>query len=327
MAQLPSGLNFILLILVLVASVITILQTARDAISNSPRWIPISLGLICGALLAALVVPTIAGYLSAAIWILVAIVPSIGFRLSNYYFYRGQYQRAYQLKRWLCWLHPLADWPWQDIVFRTYIALDQGDKERATALLQEATTADATPEQQAFSFAITHNWSGLLAWWQYHPQQEELHHSPSTLRYYLLALGETGELDRLVERFIQARPTLEQVPLVLDYALLYLFAFGGKADETVNLLHSRFADNLNRDIAIVWIATAHYAASHPELGRSLLQPLQRTSTDGVVQFAIAYRLEQPIAPAASRLNAVNAKTLDAIAQEWLERVQLLAHWR
>lgn len=327
MAPLPSGLNLILLILVLIASVTTILQTARDPVSNSPRWIPISLGLICVALLAVLIIPTSAGYLSAALWILVAIVPSIGFRLSNYYFYRGHYQSAYRLKRWLCWLHPLADWPWQDIVFQTYIALDQGESERAAALLQEATAAEATPEQRAFYFAITNHWRGLLAWWQSHPQQEALHHSPGTLRYYLLALGENGELDQLIETFIQVRPTLEQVPLVLDYALLYLFAFGGKADETVTLLDSRFADNLNRDIALVWIATAHYAANHPELGRALLQPLQRTSSDGVVQLAITHRLEQTIAPAASRLSVANSQKLDAIAQEWLARVQLLAHWR
>ncbi len=327
MAPLPSGLNFILLVLVIIASLITILQTVRDTVSNSPRWIPISLGLICIALLAALIVPTIAGYLSAALWILVAIVPSIGFRLTNYYFYQGQYQRAYRLKWWLCWLHPLADWPWQNIVFQAYIALDQGERKRAATLLQEATAADATPEQRAFYFAMSHNWSGLLDWWNYHPQQEELRHSPGVLRYYLLALGENGEVDRLIETFIDMRPILEKVAMVLDYAHLYLFAFGGKVDETVTLLHSRFASNLNRDIAIVWIATAHYAADHPDLGRSLLQPLQRTTDDGVVKFAIEQRLETPIAPVAAHLSLPMAKELDAIAQDWLARTQLLAHWR
>jgi len=327
MASLPSGLNLILLILVIVASAITILQTTRDQVSNSPRWIPISVGLIALALLTTFLLPAIAGYLSATLWILVAIIPSIGFRLSNYWFYRGHYWRAYQLKRRLRWLHPLADWPWQETVFRAYLAIDRGEIEQATAMLQEATATGATPEQRAFYFATSHQWQPLVHWWQQAPQADERRASPSVMRYYLWALGECGELDQLLTTYNEARPMLEKIPLLLDYAHLYLFAFGGKVDETIKLLHTRLPENLNADMAIVWIATAHYAANRPEAGRSLLRPLQRTIRDGLVKFAITERLERPIPPAAPRLSSANAKALDTIAEEWLASAQMLAHLR
>jgi hypothetical protein len=276
---------------------------------------------------AAFVAPSIAGYISGSVWLLIAIIPSIGFRLSNYYFYRGHYQRAYQLKRGLAWLHPLPDWRWQDVVFQAYIALDRGDAPHAFQLLQAATGTDAKAEQRLFYFAMSRQWTELLRWWQQHPQQAELQRQPNALRYYLLALGETGQLNALVATFTEVRPVIEQVALVLDYAQLYLFAFGGKVDETIALLNARFDDNLNPAVGVIWIATAHYAANHPELGRSLLLPLQRATQDGVVKFTLTQRLADEATPAATVLSPEAARQLDTIATNWLERLNLLAHWR
>jgi hypothetical protein len=166
-----------------------------------------------------------------------------------------------------------------------------------------------------------------LRWWQQHPQQAELQRQPNALRYYLLALGETGQLNALVTTFIEARPVLEQVTLIFDYAQLYLFAFGGKVDETIALLNARFDDNLNPAVGVIWIATAHYAANRPELGRSLLLPLQRATQDGVVKFTLTQRLVDEATPAATVLSPEAARQLDTIATNWLERLNLLAHWR
>lgn len=325
MITLPSGLNLILLTLVIVASLVAILQAARDKVTNSARWIPISVGLILFALIAALIAPAIAGFVSAALWILLAIVPSIGFRLSNYYFYRGHYQRAYRLKYWLTWLHPLADWPWQAAVFQAYSALQHGDH-RLAEQLESSPTIEAKAERQLFAYALNQHWEALLTWWHSHYTATALLSPTGIGRYFLWALGETGRLNELVANVGALQTSAAQVPVMLDYAHLYLFAFGGKVEATQLLIDSRLRDRLNPEIALLWVATAHYAADHPEQGRALLRSLQQASHDGVVHDLLEARLRHPIPPARQLLSREAAQILDAQVADWHTRTRLLAQW-
>jgi hypothetical protein len=325
MFSLPIGLNFILLTLVIVASLVAILQASRDKITNSARWIPISLGLILFTLIATLVVPSTAGYVSAALWILLAIVPSIGFRLSNHYFYRGSYRRAYRLKAWLTWLHPLADWPWQSAIFQAYCALHDGDR-TLIKQLETAPTIEARAERQLFAYALNHQWEPLLNWWSNHATATALLSPTGIGRYFLWALGETGRLNELVANVVALQENATPLPAMFDYAQLYLFAFGGKVAETQLLIESRLRDRVNPEIALLWLATAHYAADHPERGRALLRTLQQATHDGVVHYMLEERLRRPILPARQLLSHEAAQALDKQATEWQERMRLLAQW-
>ncbi|MEZ4682452.1 MAG: hypothetical protein R2932_50425 [Caldilineaceae bacterium] len=291
MIPLPMGLNLILLTLVIVASVITILQTARDSVTNSPRWIPISIALIAAAIGSLIFFPATAGYLSTSLWILFAVVPSIGFRISNHYYYRGRYHRSRRLKAWLRWLHPLQDWGWQNALFQVQIYLQEGAIDKAIHTLEAALQkTDGTPEREVLLFTISHDWHGLIAWWESHPEPQLLAKRPDVIRHYLRACGEVGALNKMVDTFLQYQSALDKVHIMLDFAHLYLFAFGGKIDEISLLLNARLLENLNPDAKVIWLATAHYAAGKAEIGRALLQPLLRTVQDGATRRFIEQRL-------------------------------------
>ncbi|MCB0063550.1 MAG: hypothetical protein KDE19_15615 [Caldilineaceae bacterium] len=327
MVPLPTGLNLILFTLVIVASAITILQTYRDPVTNSPRWIPISAGLIGFSLLVLLIVPTAAGYLSAGAWLLLAIVPSLGFYLSNHLHYRGQYMRAWQIKRWLRWLHPLQDWPWQEALFQANIDLQAGHRDRAVTVLQRALeTLDVTPEREVLIFVMSHDWHGLIAWWETHPVPSQLEARPDVIRHYIRALGETGSLDAMVETFLHYRPILERVPVMLNYAYLYLFAFGGQVDALNRLLNTRLSETLNPDLQVIWIATAHAAADHLEMSKALLRPILRTTQNGLTKFTIEQRLGRDLCLATSTLSTEAQTALAASIQEWTDRNQTLTTW-
>lgn len=325
--SLPSGLNFILLALVIVASSVTILQTTRDRVTNSSRWIPVSVALICCSLLLYVFLPTYAGYISAGLWLLFAIVPSLGFHLSNHLHYRGQYARARQVKRWMQWLHPLPDWPWQDAVFQANIHMHAGRRDEATALLQQTlATTDTTPEREVLVFAMSHDWHGLVAWWETYPEQTQLTQRPDVIRHYLRALGETNQLATLIERFTYHQPILKNVPLLYHYAYLYLFAFGGKVEQATQILREQLADILDPSTQIFWIATAHSADNNDEMCSALLRPILRTTTNGITRFNIEERLAHDLAKRDHVLAPDDLRQLNAIADQWSRRNQMLSPW-
>lgn len=321
------GLNLILLTIVIVSCIIVILQTRQDAITNSPRWMHIAIALLCltGALL--IIIPTQAGYWSSAVWMILVIIPSLGFRLSDYYFYRGNYVAARHLKQWFSWLHPLHDWPWQAALYSAYAHRKAGDNQVAIAILQQAlTTPDPPPAQEVLIFYMSNDWHGLVAWWESHPAPTQLGARPDVIRYYLQALGETGRLNELVHQFQASYPTLEQVPPLAQHGYLYLFAFCGRVEATIQLLTSTLAERISPDMRMFWIATAHSAAGNSEMSRALLRPLLRTTKEALVKAYVEMRLGKDLAIAAAVLEADEKANLQKIEDDWFAREHQLSLW-
>lgn len=321
------GLNLILLTIVIVSCAIIILQTRQDAITNSPRWMHIAIALLCltGGLL--LIMPTQAGYWSSAAWMILVIIPSLGFRLSDYYFYRGNYVTARHLKHWFSWLHPLHDWPWQSALYTAYAHRKAGDNQVAIAILQQAlTTPDPPPAQEVLLFYMSNDWHGLVAWWESHPAPTQLGQRPDVIRYYLQALGETGRLNELVHQFQAYYATLEQVPPLAQHGYLYLFAFCGRVEATIQLLTGTLAERISPDMRMFWIATAHSAAGNGEMSRALLRPLLRTTKEALVKAAVEMRLGKEVTAANIALDPDEKANLQKIEETWFARERQLSLW-
>ena len=71
------GLNLILVVIVLIASSISILQTLTDPVRNSRRWIPVSVAILTCTATSLLLWRTYAGYISVAAWVILAVIPSV----------------------------------------------------------------------------------------------------------------------------------------------------------------------------------------------------------------------------------------------------------
>ncbi len=321
------GLNLILLTIVTLSCAITILQTRQDTISNSPRWVQIAVGLLFLMGLLLLIVPAQAGYWSSIAWTILIIIPSLGFRLSDHYFYRGNYAAARRLKASLRWLHPLHDWPWQKALFAAYEQLNAGQTAEALQLLQQALDETAAPpEQEVMLFYMSRDWHGLVAWWESYPNRAQLEERPDVIRLYLQALGETGNLNTLIEEFQHYHTNLEQTPSLIHYGRLYLFAFCGRIEPTMQLLKTVLAEKLSPDMRMCWIATAHGAAGNGEMSRALLRPLLRTTKDAIVKGYVEMRLSREVAIAQQTLDSYGIANLQKIEEAWRAREQQLSLW-
>jgi rhomboid protease GluP len=320
------GLNLILVVIVFIASCITILQTMRDPITNSRRWIPISIGLLVCTILSLLFFREQAGLISITLWSILVVVPSLGFRFSDRLYYQGNFESARRIKALLRLLHPLQDWPWQNALYRAHSLASTEKYKEAIALLQQAQDQPPTPEQACTLFYFQNNWHGLAQWWVNYPERDKLEQRIDLVRYYLRALGEIGELNQLLQAISVRYPTFNHVPLLQDYCYLYAFAFGGRPEQATKFLHSSALENMGADMRTVWLATAHCTAGNREMGCALLRPLQRTTKDGMVRVLVESRLHRCLNIADESITPENKAFLQQLERTWNEKQRMVALW-
>lgn len=320
------GLNLILVIIVIIASSITILQTLTDPVRNSRRWIPISTGILLCTAISLLFWRSHAGYISIVAWVILAAIPSLGFRFSDRLFYQGNFSGARRVKNTLRWLHPLADWPWQEAIYRAYEQASQGKRQEAIQIIAQAQDQPPTANQICLLFYFRQDWAGLKQWWENEPEQAVLAQRIDLVRYYLRALGELGERNKLLLVIRDRYTTLIEAPAVLEYCLLYAFVFGGCTEQANKLLHTPVLENINADTRTIWIATAHDVAGNREMANALLRPLLRTTKDGLVRHFAEQRLHYPLRDHMEELTKENKHFLQQLERNWTARQRLSTQW-
>ena len=321
------GLNLILVVIVLIASSISILQTLTDPVRNSRRWIPVSVAILTCTATSLLLWRTYAGYISVAAWVILAVIPSLGFRFSDRLFYQGNFRRARQVKNWLRWLHPLADWAWQEAFYRAHEQAGLGNYQEAIQIMEQAQDHPPTPSQICTLFDFRQDWSGLKQWWENELAQTALDKRLDIARYYLRALGELGERNHLLYVIRIHYTTFAEAPALFEYCFLYAFAFGGRHEQTSRLLHTPILESINPDTRTIWIATAHDVAGNREMANALFKPLLRTTQDGLVRRFAEQRLRYPLFDRMEELTNENKQFLDQLELSWTSRQRMSAQWQ
>lgn len=320
------GLNLILVVIVIIASSITILQTLTDPVRNSRRWIPISTGILLCTAASLLFWRSHAGYISVVAWVILAVIPSLGFRFSDRLFYQGNFAGARRVKNSLRWLHPLADWAWQEAIYCAYEQASQGKHQEAIQLIAQAQDHPPTPNQICMLFYFRQDWSGLKQWWENEPAQVALAQRLDLTRYYLRALGELGERNKLLQVIRDHYTTFVEAPAVVEYCFLYAFTFGGCTEQANKLLHTPVLESINADTRTIWIATAHDIAGNREMANALLKPLLRTTQDGLVRRFAEQRLHYPLSARTEELTQENRQFLQLLERDWLVKQRVSTHW-
>ncbi len=320
------GLNLILVIIVLIASVISILQTFTDPVRNSRRWIAISVGIVTCTALSLLFWRSYAGYISVAVWLLLAVIPSLGFRFSDRLFYQGNYEGARRVKNSLRWLHPLADWAWQEALYRAYDQAQQGNHSEAIRIIEQAQHQPPTLTQICTLFFFRQDWAGLVAWWESGTAQEALAGRLDLVRYYLHALGELGQRNQLLTIIRERYTTFSEAPSLLEYCFLYAFTFGGCPEEANKLLHTTLLESIGPDTRTIWIATAHDVAGNRAMANALLKPLLRTTKDGLVRRFAEHRLHYPLSDRTEELTKENKQFLQRLERDWIVKQRSSTQW-
>ncbi|UBF28013.1 rhomboid family intramembrane serine protease [Kovacikia minuta CCNUW1] len=240
-----------------------------------------------------LVTPDRAGWISAGFWLLLLLLPLMGEGRVSRLVAREQYRSARRIATYTRWLHPMDGMMEYPAFLRGLELAQQGNLDEAIKIFQlYQPRATATGRLATILlYRITARWDELVAWVHHHVPEKVVVNDPTVGITYLRSLGETGDLNGL----LQGIGRLERKLGKLDISLLrmFVFAFCGQVD----LVQKAFNGSLSiysASIRQFWLATAELAAGNETIARSQLLEL-RDRADPVQRSAIDWRLTHPLA--------------------------------
>jgi rhomboid protease GluP len=311
--------NRILLWIVGIGVASSLAPFVRAARSGNRGWLlVISLVLLLTAV-AYLLIPGYAGYVGGATWALFVVVPALGnrrlLRLSG----TQQYARARRLAVFLGILHPVDGCPQQAALWRALEAGQGGDFQKAGELLRKLESSGPPSLRRQATFhlhRINGDWKGLLTWIESEGKEDPIARDPILLTNYLRALGETGDLNRMVAAFARQLPSLESPSLAVVRALgyLYVFAFCGRREAVLRLQQGHLGF-YGREALSFWEATAACAQGHSLGAQDQLAKLAR-HTDAMIRKGAEDRLARPPVEAKQILTPESAEILGKLESQF-----------
>jgi rhomboid protease GluP len=308
------SLNYVLLWMVAASCVATIARSLRGGTDRS--WLVVSIGILVLTSVVAIIDADYSGLIGGALWGLLVVIPSVCSRLITRAALAQHFGRAKALSRILAVLHPFGAWREQPALLD---ALDRAHRsssvdeavELLRPFLESGTPAASTAA--AHYYRITGRWEEALAWLRAHPVAA--FSDPTLVLLYIRALGETGDIEGMIQTLLNGRHVLRHSRTLALYANLFAFAFVGRKDLLTRLLRdSRM--KLPDGADTFWIATADMAAGNLQAGRTALATLREKSVRPGWDVAIERRLTRPQEVVAGRLSPSAEARLSRIEAEY-----------
>jgi rhomboid protease GluP len=301
-------INITLILLVGTSCVVRLLRTRQD---NARGWLVVS-GLILAVLVAMLfLAPEQAGWVSATLWAVLMLLPLLGLVMLNGLILQERYTLAWWVAACLRWLHPADGWIEYPHLIRG-LALEQQGKVDAASQIFQRYSGTATPVGRTaavYFYRLNARWDEFLAWVDSQMSQERVFSDAALSTYYLRSLGETGDLNGLLQTLERIEPNLEKTGNLptRNLARLFVLAFCGQPQSVQQLLRGPLAIR-PRSFQQFWLATAEAAAGNESSAQQRFAELESVADPGL-QNAIAWRLSHPRIDPDEVLTATSRQTL------------------
>ena len=297
----------------IVAMCLAGLIVARVRLGTVPRgWAAVWGAILVVAVAGRLAASATTVYAAGLAWLVLVAAPTALANLGGRLLMRRRYAAARRAFRLVALLHPADGFREVPAAVTAMEMAHAGDLAGAAAALERVRHAESALASTALCmlYALEQRWDDLVAWAAAHPTAVARDHD--LLIFVLRALGETGDVAGLVDRYERERRRIELLgPSVRrDTSRLVLFAFGGRPDVVDRVLSSGFS-SAPSDQNRFWQATARWAAGDVEAARGAFAELLPV-VDLANAVAIRRRLSL-IEPAPAPLDERRRAFLDAEA--------------
>lgn len=320
-------INNLLLWVVCFSCLAFIFRLVRVGQRQNQSWILTAGTIIVIALLSSVLIPLVAGWVSVACWLLLIVLPLLGFNRVNQLVYRQEYHQAYRLAQVLRWLHPTTAWQEQPKILYALWLGQQGNFAQASQILNRYrnTATSLSRHATVVLYWMEANWDECRRWFEQLPiriLQQESHLIP----YYLRALGETGDLNRLVQEAFALKKILKRTnqTLTLDLVDLLVFTFCGQSQPVHRLLDPN-SSLYSPEIAQFWKLTLLLVKGQSCARHQLIA--LKSQAGSVLQNAINWRLSHPPVPPEAILTPATEQLLIAMKLEFAQRCRNRATFR
>ncbi|MEO8607250.1 MAG: rhomboid family intramembrane serine protease [Chloroflexota bacterium] len=309
-------LNPILLLIVGFSIVITLWRAIFVLSSRYFRGLIVACLLVLALMGVMLVIqPDQAGTVSLIAWVIFLVIPAQGRRLVEVLVARGRYAQAIRLAKVIRILHPADGYIELPDIVQSQAFERKGDTNGAIAILKKYESHPVLG-----IYANTHimrlqmRYADLLNWIETQATPSEMKRDPALVENYLAALGQTGQLSRMIHEFQRLHTTLNRSRAYLNLGYLRLFASTGQREPVEQLLNGPFR-YLAPPARQTWIALTDMSAGKIETGKNVLRDMGSVQDD-IVQRSAAYWLQNSPAVASQVLSAEDLALLDSIRQEF-----------
>lgn len=301
------SLNTIVIQLVCISCGLMLLR----ARSIPKGWVAISgfILLVVGAML--LLLPAQTAWVSGSLWFILYLLPLLGFARVNALVRQERYRQARKAASLFRWLHPMDGWMDYPGMLRALELGQQGKVDEAIQRLQryQLDTSQMGRLATALLYYMGARWTDAIAWVENRLGEKIVFTDVAVGTIYLRSLGETGDLNRLLQILERFEPLLEKVGdgFSLSVIKMYALAFCGQV-EPVQEAFKGTLSVMPESTQQYWLATAEMAAGHKAVARQQLLVL-RDRADAVTQQEIDWRLSQPLICPEKILNDPSRQTL------------------
>ncbi len=276
-------------------SCVAIVAQAMRASPKLKGWIFVSVSIAAIGGIAYSLRPDISGYIAGGLWAIFILGPALAQRSSRRWTVQQKYDRAARPAMIAGILHPFDGVPQMWKLLRALSLADQGKTESAIQMLEHL--ENTAPTHLARSAAVhcrrlKNDWAGLISWVESSIDPKKLPREHSVLPMYIRAMGETGQLGKMLYLTAQSKLSLHpQLASFRGSCRLFTFAFCGQPARVAETFNGPLSP-LPQRVQQYWIATANYAAAMTDLASAELSELETTAESGLA-IAIQYRRANP----------------------------------
>jgi rhomboid protease GluP len=307
--------NQIVIWTVCLSCISLLVQMVRLGRQSGWGWIAGTILVVTLAL--AYFAPAWSSLVGGSLWMTLLVIPLWGLNTINRLVSQQRYGRARNLAQWLRLLHPmdgLAEYP------QLLEALEMGqngDFERANKILSRYYNPQTALGRTAvvLLYRMAGRWQDMLLWIRENCPPEILQIDTQLMFFYLRALGETGDLNGLVqgltgfERIVSRTGDRESLALVR----MMVFAFCGDSTQ-VKLMFEHQLANYSANFQSFWLATAESAAGNQLRAKEAFENLCDCG-DASLCNAAQWRLKQSYVELSTTLTPSSIQILDRLDRE------------
>jgi rhomboid protease GluP len=240
-------------------------------------------------------IPGRAGYIGGALWFILVLIPLLGELLVRRCYLKEEYEKALVISKITSFLHPADDIKDGHELTRALLLIREGEIEAAEQIVNKYQNFKKSIHRVAHTYFMsrTGKYRELIDWMNKNIGEENLGHYPDMLPRYLEALGETGQIKKMLDLYSKFREKMSKqyLRLLLPVLRLYIFAFTGQTQLLEELLSGKLSA-LSTDLKTFWLATAAQNTGQQEEARQRFTALLQ-SNSYTVRVRAQIRLDSP----------------------------------
>ncbi|WP_017316295.1 rhomboid family intramembrane serine protease [Mastigocladopsis repens] len=293
------------------------MSASRISARNNRGWIIVSGLILVAVAVLSYLTPAVGGLIGGCLWAILVIVPNIGTRKVDRLVAQQRFGQASRVAKFISWLHPVDGWREQPELLHALELGQRGAMAEAIVILDRYQTA-TTPTGRCATVSLYQmdaRWEELLVWIQDNLSETVLQKDFDMLVCYLRALGETGDLNGMLQAWERYELSLEKIPKLRtrNLARMFVLAFSGQTEQVARLFTGPLA-NYSNTIKLFWLATVDQAAGKDSIAHEQFLSISNTS-DIRLRNEVARRLSNPVVVAESILTEKSQQILDKISTE------------